>query len=130
MNNKKIFFISVTNVLLFTLLIQISFSQVRIAGVSEGDWFKYNLSFDFDSIYNMTTEDFPFADFLIGENVTLELKKVHTGLGLTDFERLIENLEKFSTLASEVLNQDTVNLLLSETIDSVKLLKSNIHKEE
>jgi hypothetical protein len=66
----------------------------------------------------------------IGGGVGLELKKMLDGLGLGDMEKLIENLENFSTLASEVLNQDTVNLLLSETINSVKVLKSSMTKEE
>ena len=66
----------------------------------------------------------------IGVGVNVELKKMQTGLGLDDMEKLITNLENFSTLASEVLNQDTVNLLLSETINSVKLLKGSVTKEE
>ena len=66
----------------------------------------------------------------IGEGVNNELKKMLGGLGLDEMEKLIENLENFSTLASEVLNQDTVNLLLSETISSVKVLKSEMGKEE
>lgn len=66
----------------------------------------------------------------IGDGVNFELKKMLGGLGLSEMEKLIENLENFSTLANEVLNQDTVNLLLSETINSVKILKSNMIKEE
>ena len=66
----------------------------------------------------------------IGDGVNIELKKMLGGLGLAEMEKLIENLENFSTLASEVLNQDTVNLLLSETINSVKVLKSEMTKEE
>ncbi len=59
----------------------------------------------------------------IGSGVTTELKKLEEGLGIKAINDLINNLEKFSNLASEVLNQDTVNLLLSEAIESVKLLK-------
>ncbi|TFF88349.1 MAG: hypothetical protein EU550_01435 [Promethearchaeota archaeon] len=66
----------------------------------------------------------------IGDGVNQELSKMLGGLGLEDMEKLIENLENFSTLASEVLNQDTVNLLLSEAISSVKTLKSSMTKEE
>ena len=66
----------------------------------------------------------------IGDGVNIELKKMLGGLGLAEMEKLIENLENFSTLASEVLNQDTGNLLLSETINSVKVLKSEMTKEE
>jgi len=60
----------------FALFIQLGYAQVRTAGVSEGDWFQYNLSLDFDSILNMTSEDFPFADFLMGQQVTLEINNV------------------------------------------------------
>jgi len=66
----------------------------------------------------------------IGIGVTAELKTVQEGLGLVAFENMIGNLMNFSKLAEEVLNQDTVNLLLSEAIDSVKQLKSSINKEE
>lgn len=60
----------------------------------------------------------------IGEGVTAELENLEEGLGLEAMENLIDNLESFSKLAEEVLNQDTVNLLLSEAIQSVKTLKS------
>lgn len=60
----------------------------------------------------------------IGSGVSDELKKLQSGLGLDAFETMISSLENFSSLASEVLNQDTVNLLLSEAIDTVKILKS------
>jgi len=60
----------------------------------------------------------------IGEGVTNELKKMQYGLGLDAFQKLIADLESFSSLASEVLNQDTVNLLVSEAIEGVKTLKS------
>ena len=74
----------------FMLLFQSSYAQVRTAGVSEGDWFKYNLSLDFDSLLNMTSEDFPFADFLIGEQVTLTIQNVSgtnvTGLFTIEYE--------------------------------------------
>ncbi len=66
----------------------------------------------------------------IGEGVTTEFLNMQRGLGLMDFKNLIENLENFSVLSSEILNQDTVNLLLSEAIESVKSLKTQIHKEE
>jgi ABC-type transporter Mla subunit MlaD len=60
----------------------------------------------------------------IGEGVNAELENLREGLGLEAMENLIDNLESFSKLAEEVLNQDTVNLLLSEAIQSVKTLKS------
>jgi hypothetical protein len=72
------------------LLFQSTNAQVRTAGVSEGDWFKYNLSIDFDSLLNMTSEEFPFADFLIGETVTLTIQNVSgtnvTGLFTIEYE--------------------------------------------
>lgn len=59
----------------------------------------------------------------IGNHTTDELKVIQNGLGLDAINNLISNLENFSKLAEEVLNQDTVNLLLSEAISSVKTLK-------
>ena len=59
----------------------------------------------------------------IGETTKLELKKVQEGLGIDAINNLIQKLKEFEKLSSEVLNQDTVNLLLSEAISSVKNLK-------
>ena len=59
----------------------------------------------------------------IGEGTKRELVKVQEGLGLDSLETLISNLEEFEKLSGEVLNQDTVNLLLSEAISSVKNMK-------
>ncbi|MBD3256249.1 MAG: hypothetical protein GF383_14220 [Candidatus Lokiarchaeota archaeon] len=66
----------------------------------------------------------------IGEGVKEEIETVQNGLALDSFENLISNLEKFEKLAKEILNQDTVNLLLSEAIDSVKNLKKSLKEEE
>lgn len=79
---------------------QSGFAQVRTAGVSEGDWFKYNFSFEYDSELNMTSEDFPFADFLDGEWVTLTIQDV-SGTNVTvqftiHFENGTENLQNGS----------------------------------
>jgi DNA anti-recombination protein RmuC len=63
----------------------------------------------------------------IGESTKLEVMKIQEGLGLDALETLVKNLEEFSKLSAEVLNQDTVNLLLSEAISSVKSMK-NISK--
>jgi len=65
----------------------------------------------------------------IGLGVLNELKKVQQGLGLDSLENLVISLENFEKLAKEILNQDTVNLLLSETIDSVKKIKEQIKTE-
>ena len=59
----------------------------------------------------------------IGESTKNELIKVQEGLGLDALAALISHLEEFEKLSGEVLNQDTVNLLLSEAISSVKSMK-------
>ncbi|MFW9826921.1 MAG: hypothetical protein ACFFEY_04790 [Candidatus Thorarchaeota archaeon] len=59
----------------------------------------------------------------IGKETTAELNLIQEGLGLDALKNLIKKLEDFSKLSESVLNQDTVNLLLSEAIDSVKNLK-------
>lgn len=66
----------------------------------------------------------------IGADTTKELENLKSGLGIDSIQTLIDNLENFSGLASEVLNQDTVNLLLSEAISSVKELKGSLGEEE
>lgn len=59
----------------------------------------------------------------IGEGTRDELKKLQVGLGLDALQTLISKLQEFEKLSEEVLNQETVNLLLSEAINSVKTLK-------
>ncbi len=66
----------------------------------------------------------------IGKGTTRELKVIQEGLGLDALTNLIKKLEDFSKLSESVLNQETVNLLLSEAIDSVKILKESIKEEE
>ena len=66
----------------------------------------------------------------IGLGTTEELKIIQDGLGLDALQNLIKKLEDFSKLSEGVLNQETVNLLLSEAIDSVKILKESIKEEE
>jgi hypothetical protein len=66
----------------------------------------------------------------IGYGVISEIEKIRQGLALDSFQNMISSLENFEKLASEVLNQDTVNLLLSEAIESVKKLKGNLREEE
>jgi len=65
----------------------------------------------------------------IGESTKDELKKIQEGLGLDALSTLISKLEEFEKLSGEVLNQDTVNLILSEAISSVKSLKEQVPKE-
>ncbi len=62
----------------------------------------------------------------IGEGTKEELKKIQEGLGLDALTNLIKKLEEFEKLSSEVLNQDTVNLILAEAISSVKNLKEQM----
>ena len=79
------------------MLVQLGFAQVRTAGVSEGDWFKYGFSLDWDSEINMTSEDFPFADFMLGEWVKLTIQDVSdtnvTGEFAIHFENGTENIQ-------------------------------------
>jgi DNA repair exonuclease SbcCD ATPase subunit len=62
----------------------------------------------------------------IGEGTKEELKRIQEGLGLDALTNLIKKLEEFEKLSSEVLNQDTVNLILAEAIGSVKNLKEQM----
>ena len=66
----------------------------------------------------------------IGESMTGELETIQKGLAIDSFQKMINSLQNFEKLASDVLNQDTVNLLLAEAIDSVKKLKENLVEEE
>ena len=66
----------------------------------------------------------------IGMEATNNLNVIQEGLALDSFQNIVSNLENFEKLAQEVLNQDTVNLLLSEAIDSVKSLKESVKEEE
>ena len=59
----------------------------------------------------------------IGGGFFKQLETLRQGIGLEDMNALISNLENFSSIAEDVLNQETVNLLLSEAIESVKHLK-------
>jgi len=59
----------------------------------------------------------------IGDGFFTQLETLRKGIGLEDMNQLISNLEGFSSIAEELLNQETVNLLLSEAIESVKHLK-------
>jgi hypothetical protein len=65
----------------------------------------------------------------IGESTREELKRIQEGLGIDALNTLIKKLNEFEKLSGEVLNQDTVNLLLSEAISSVKNLKQQSLKK-
>ncbi len=64
----------------------------------------------------------------IGDSVTMELKEIEQDIGLEAFKELIGKLEGFSQIAEEVLNQENVNLLLSEAINSVKEMKETLRQ--
>lgn len=66
----------------------------------------------------------------IGESMTGEIETIHKGLAIDSFQKMIKSLQNFEKLASDVLNQENVNLLLAEAIDSVKKLKENLVEEE
>jgi hypothetical protein len=66
----------------------------------------------------------------IGVGTTRELKVLKEGIGLDALKNLVNKLEDFSKLSESILNQETVNLLLSEAIDSVKSVKESLRTEE
>ncbi|MHA2280608.1 MAG: hypothetical protein ACXAC5_07135 [Promethearchaeota archaeon] len=85
---------------------------------------------EFSSEINVTQTKHIDAVKEIGMGTTKELKVIQEGLGLEALNNLIKKLEDFSKLSETLLNQDTVNLLLSEAIDSVKSLKESLKEEE
>ena len=85
---------------------------------------------DFSNEINVTQTKYIDAVKEIGAGTTKELKVIQEGLGLDALNNLIKKLEDFSNLSETLLNQDTVNLLLSEAIDSVKSLKESLNEEE
>jgi len=85
---------------------------------------------EFSNEINVTQTKHIDAVKEIGEGTTKELKIIQEGLGLDALKNLIKKLEDFSKLSEGVLNQETVNLLLSEAIDSVKNLKESLKEEE
>ncbi len=85
---------------------------------------------EFSNEINVTQTKHIDAIKEIGLGTTEELKIIQDGLGLDALQNLIKKLEDFSKMSEGVLNQDTVNLLLSEAIDSVKTLKESIKEEE
>ena len=85
---------------------------------------------DFSNEINVTQTKHIDAVKEIGTVTTKELKVIQNGLGLDALTNLINKLNDFSKLSQSILNQDTVNLLLSEAIDSVKTLKESVKEEE
>ncbi len=85
---------------------------------------------DFSTEINITQTKHIDAVKEIGVGTTRELKVLKEGIGLDALKNLVKNLEDFSNLSESILNQDTVNLLLSEAIDSVKKVKESLRTEE
>lgn len=85
---------------------------------------------EFSNEINVTQTKYIDAVKEIGGVTTKELQVIQEGLGLDALTNLIKKLEEFSNLSEGILNQETVNLLLSEAIDSVKVLKESLNKEE
>ena len=84
---------------------------------------------EFSTEINITQTKYIDTVKEIGSSTTIELKKVQEGLGLNAVDNLIKKLENIFKISESVLNQETVNLLLSEAIDSVKILKNSVEKE-
>jgi hypothetical protein len=117
------------------LIVQLGFAQTRIAGVSEGDWFKYGFSFEWDSELdpelNMTSEEFPFTDFLLGDWVTLTIQDVSasnvTGQFLIHFENGTEK-SQLGSVDLETGEGDLRNWLIAANLnadDSLYATESN-----
>ena len=85
---------------------------------------------EFSNEINVTQTKYIDVVKEIGEGTTNELNVIQEGLGLDALKNLIKKLEDFAKLSEGVLNQETVNLLLSEAIDSVKSLKESVKEEE
>jgi len=85
---------------------------------------------EFSNEINVTQTKHIDAVKEIGGEATKQLKTIQEGLGLDALKNLIKKLEDFSNLSEGILNQETVNLLLSEAIDSVKVLKESLKEEE
>ena len=84
---------------------------------------------EFSNEINVTQTKHIDAVKEIGGEATKELKVIQEGLGLDALKNLVKKLEDFSNLSEGILNQETVNLLLSEAIDSVKVLKESLKEE-
>lgn len=107
--------------LLLTLCSNLAFSQVRTVGVEEGDWFKYNLTLNSNTELNFTSEDFPFSDLLVGEQVTFSIQNI-SGTNVTGlFTITYENGTEYSQDGSIDLitgEGDLRNWLISANLDA------------
>lgn len=59
----------------------------------------------------------------ISKNVTVELEKLQQDLAIDSIEKLIQNLDTFSTIAEQTLKQENVDLLIKEALDSINKFK-------
>jgi phosphate uptake regulator len=59
----------------------------------------------------------------IGNSATEEIEKIEDEIGVSSIKQLTNDLENFSKLSEEILNQETVEMLLSEAISTVKQIK-------
>jgi len=103
------------------MVIQLGFAQVRTAGVSQGDWFKYELTLDWEHDLEVTPEDFIFTDFLQGDYVILTIQNI-SGTNVTgQFTIHFENTtEKFLTGSVDLTTGegDLRNWLISANLNA------------
>lgn len=121
MSIKRILFVTFSISLLFTAFFQITSAQVRTPGVKEGDWFKYSLDLNYDSELNFTSEDFPLANFLVGQQITFTIEDI-SGTNVTgSFTINYENGTEYSQYGSIDLvtgDGDLRNWLISPDLNT------------
>jgi DNA anti-recombination protein RmuC len=62
----------------------------------------------------------------IGKNVTTEIEKLQSNLAIDSIEKLIKNLDAFSSIAEQTLKQENVDLLIKEALDSINKFKEGL----
>jgi hypothetical protein len=128
-NNEEVFILKLKKpfIIFFSLLssailfVQLGVAQVGTVGVSEGDWFKYGFSFNCDSELNITSEEFPFADFLEGEFVTLTIEEISGTYVTGQFTIHFENgTEQFQSASVDLTTGegDLRNWLISSNLNA------------
>ena len=110
------------------MIVQLSYAQTRAVGVAEGDWFKYGFTFDWNSELNMTSEEFPFSDFLMSEWVTLNIQDISgtnvTGCITIHFENGTDNTQDVS-VDVDTGDGNLRNWLISAGLNANDLLYSS-----
>jgi predicted nucleic acid-binding Zn-ribbon protein len=66
----------------------------------------------------------------IGDEAIREIHKLQEHIGLKDFEKLLDNLNKIVTSSEEALKPEIVDLLLKEVLDGVRSLKMGEPSEQ